>query len=260
MVRNTRDFLKSVFRTAAANCTSKARIHGVDEYLESLRGVVDSLLESLKKPLATRQRALEESVFLRQGDYWILRYEGYATILKATRGLNYVGYLLRHSGRDIHVSELIASLVEPSIPASGVTANGCLRKMDDQLFAARFSDTGPLLDAQAKAEYKRRLYDLRQEVAEAEKFDDRDRAANAQCEIDAIAQQLAAAIGLGGRDRRSSSKAERARSAVTKRIKDAVKRVTDVIPPLGQHLAARIKTGYFCSYRPDPDQPLIWKL
>ena len=77
--------------------------------------------------------------------------------------------------------------------------------------------------------------------------------------MDAIAEQLAAAVGLGGRDRRSSSDAERARSAVTKRIKEAINRIGKVMPALGRHLAARIKTGYFCSYNPHPDRPVAWK-
>ncbi len=77
--------------------------------------------------------------------------------------------------------------------------------------------------------------------------------------MDAIAEQLAAAVGLGGRDRRASSDAERARSAVTKRIKESITRIAEVIPPLGHHLAARIKTGYFCSYNPHPDRPVAWE-
>jgi hypothetical protein len=31
------------------------------------------------------------------------------------------------------------------------------------------------------------------------------------------------------------------------------------IPSLGYHLAARIKTGYFCSYNPHPERPVPWK-
>jgi hypothetical protein len=218
------------------------------------------LLETLEDLLASRpvRHPLEQSAFMRQGDYWIIHYQGQAAILKATRGLNYLGYLLRHPKRDVHVTELISNLVENSNPVAGVTAKGH-RNAGDQVFTDGFSDAGPVLDAQAKAEYKHRLDELRQELAEAEKFNDRDRSAKAREEIDAIAQQLAAAVGLGGRDRRSSSKAERVRSAVTKRIKEAVNRFADVNPPLGRHLSARIKTGYFCSYSPRPDRPVNWK-
>ena len=91
------------------------------------------------------------------------------------------------------------------------------------------------------------------------RFNDSYRAARDHSEMGAVAEHLAAAVGLGGRDRRSSCEAERARSAVTKRIKEAINRIADVIPPLGRHLAARIKTGYFCSYNPHPDRPVAWK-
>jgi non-specific serine/threonine protein kinase len=77
--------------------------------------------------------------------------------------------------------------------------------------------------------------------------------------MDAIVHQLAAAVGLGGRDRRASSDAERARSAVTKRIKESIKKIAELLPLLGRHLAARIKTGYFCSYNPHPDRPVAWR-
>src|SRR6266446_10954076 len=55
------------------------------------------------------------------------------------------------------------------------------------------------------------------------------------------------------------SGAERARSAVTKCIKKAIRKICEAIPSLGYHLAVRIKTGYFCSYNPHPDRPVAWK-
>src|SRR5205823_6447229 len=106
------------------------------------------------------------------------------------------------------------------------------------------SDAGPILDAQAKAEYKHRLDDLRRDLEEAERFSDPVRAEQARIEMDALAEQLASAIGLGGRDRKTGSEAERARSAVTKQIKSSIKRIGEAIPSLGTHLATRIKTGY----------------
>jgi non-specific serine/threonine protein kinase len=88
---------------------------------------------------------------------------------------------------------------------------------------------------------------------------DPQRKTEAQNELQAIADYLASAVGLGGRDRKTSSDAERARSAVTKSIKKAIQRVGEAIPSLGYHLVARIKTGYFCSYNPHPDRPVSWK-
>jgi len=69
----------------------------------------------------------------------------------------------------------------------------------------------PILDEHAKVEYQRRLNELRQELNEAERFKDPQRKAQAQNEVQAIADYLASAVGLGGRDRKTSSDAERAR-------------------------------------------------
>ena len=67
-------------------------------------------------------------------------------------------------------------------------------------------------------------------------------------------------VGLGGRDRTTASAAERARSTVSKRIKDAVRQIGAVHAPLGDHMSRRIKTGQFCSYLPDNVLPIDWNL
>lgn len=182
----------------------------------------------------------EDSLFLRQNDYWIIRYHGHTAFLKSTRGLDCLCYLLRHPARDVHVSELLATPI-------------------DLQASAFFQDAGPILDLQAKAEYKRRIDELRKDMEEAERFNDFCHVAKIRSEIDAIFEQLAAAVGLGGRNRRASSDTERARSAVTKCIKKAIQKIGEAMPSLGYHLAARIKTGYFCSYNPHPNRPSAWK-
>jgi DNA-binding XRE family transcriptional regulator len=217
-----------------------------------------ALVESVRESLADRPtlRTDEESLFLQYNDYWTICYHGHAAFLKDSRGMHCLALLLRYPGREFHVSELLACLILMGAPTPlpAVTAKRRLRDA-----AAGFSDAGPVLDAQAKAEYKRRLKDLRQELEEAERFNDFDRAAKAQHEVNAISRYLASAIGLGGRDRKTSSEAERARSAVTKRIKRAIRKIGEAIPSLGHHLSARIKAGYFCSYNPHPDRPVVWK-
>jgi non-specific serine/threonine protein kinase len=232
-------------------------MNGLDEQIGSPGELAGFPLERLEESLASRRvlRPLEESVFMLQGDYWTIRYQGQAAILKATRGLDCLGYLLRHPGRDVHVSELLATPIDLPAPA----LPGSLREAGGDAVTAGLQNAGPILDYRAKAEYKRRFHELREDLGEAERFNDSYRAARTRNEMDAIADQLAAAVGLGGRDRRASSDAERARSAVTKRIKEAINRIGEVIPPLGRHLAVRIKTGYFCSYTPHPDRPVAWK-
>jgi hypothetical protein len=220
--------------------------------------LAEALVESVRGSLANLPilPTDEESLFVQHNDYWTIRYHGHAAFLKDSRGLHCLALLLRYPGREFHVSELLASLIlmGAPIPPPAVTASRRLRDA-----AAGLSDAGPVLDAKAKAQCKRRLKDLRQELEEAEQFNDLDRAAKAQHEVNAITRQLASAIGLAGRDRKTCSQAERARSAVTKRIKRAIRKIGETIPSLGHHLSARIKAGYFCSYNPHPDRPVVWK-
>jgi hypothetical protein len=71
-------------------------------------------------------------------------------------------------------------------------------------------DADELLDARAKAAYKARLDGLAAEPEEAERCRDPGRAATAAAERDFLIDQLPRTVGLGGRDRRAASHAERA--------------------------------------------------
>jgi hypothetical protein len=57
-----------------------------------------------------------------------------------------------------------------------------------------------------------------------------------------------------------SAMEERARLAVTKRIKAAVKKIEQHHGVLGLHLIASIKTGHQCAYLPDPHDPISWSI
>jgi hypothetical protein len=65
-----------------------------------------------------------------------------------------------------------------------------------------------------------------------------------------VARELAAGLGLGGRARKVSSNAERARVNVRKRVLDAITRIGEHNPALAKYLEQTVKTGTFCSYRP----------
>ena len=62
----------------------------------------------------------------------------------------------------------------------------------------------------------------------------------------------------GGRSGEAESNAERARVAVTKRIKASVAKIGVLHPALAAHLSTRIKTGYFCLYIGDSDKRHAW--
>ena len=171
---------------------------------------------------APRQPRLE---LRREGELWTLVTDTGTRHLRPSKGLVYLERLLARPGRQVHVLELAG--IEH---AAG--------------------DAGAVLDPRAKAEYRRRLDDLGEGLREAEAFGDGARARRLQAEIDALAEQLATAVGLGGRDRRAASDVERTRVNVQRRLKDAIDRVSAVDAALGRYLAAAVKTGTYCVYQP----------
>ena len=102
-----------------------------------------------------------------------------------------------------------------------------------------------------------RLAQLDETLADADRDNLPARSAAAQAERDVLIRELKAAVGLGGRARRLGDDAERARKAVTARIRDSIARIDARHPVLGTHLRESITTGLFCRYA--PAEPPLWR-
>jgi hypothetical protein len=63
---------------------------------------------------------------------------------------------------------------------------------------------------------------------------------------------------LGGRARRASSAAERARLNVTRALRAATGKVSEALPEAGAVLDRRLRTGLYCAYEPDVDDEVRW--
>ncbi len=114
------------------------------------------------------------------------------------------------------------------------------------------------MDDRARREYRTRIRELQGEIDDARAANDPPRAERAEAELDALVQQLSAAFGLSGRARQSGSAVERARSTVTWRIRAAVKRLAEAHPELGRHLRNAVRTGTWCTYR--PETAVTWRV
>jgi hypothetical protein len=108
-----------------------------------------------------------------------------------------------------------------------------------------------VLDERARREVTARARELQETIDEAEAMNDRGRAELAREELDQLVTALSGALGLGGRSRRLGSAAERARSAVTWRIRNAIRKIATAHPPLGRHLDNAVRTGTYCAYAPE---------
>jgi len=161
-----------------------------------------------------------------EGELWTIEGCGELCRLKDSRGLQMLAQLLASPGRELHVLEL-----------SGAQQTDA-------------GDAGETLDAEARQAYTTRLADLREEIEEARAWNDTGRRERLEHEVEALSAQLSAAVGLGGRARRTGSAVERARVNVQRRLTDALRRIGDAAPVLGRRLAATVRTGTFCVYQP----------
>lgn len=180
------------------------------------------------RALATRDaEANHANRFARDGDGWVIAFGGVELRQKSSKGLEDLARLLAHPGLEIAAVDL----ADAHVVAGGA---------------------GELSDAEARRRYEVRLRELQADIDDAAAAGDTGRAERARAEFDSIVDHLSAAYGLGGRTRGSGDPAEKARSAVTWRIRAAIKRLREVHPTLGDHLDRSVTTGRFCVYAPEP--------
>lgn len=191
------------------------------------------------------------ATFRREGEYWTIEFGSAAFRLHDSKGLRHLARLLRTPGVEVHALEL--AQMNAAIPA----AEG---DRDAGLSLADLGSVGPLLDDEAKASYRQRLDEIREERDEAERWNDRERVARLEEESTALLDELTSAFGLGGRARPAASSSERARVSATKAIRASLARIAEYSEDLSAHLEATVRTGTFCSYSPDPRAPISWSL
>ena len=176
-------------------------------------------------------------VFHGEGSSWTLTFEGRTVRLPDAKGLNDLRHLLARPGTPVPVTALHhAADAGPVDSSPGVD----------------------VLDDRARNAYRRRLEELDADINEAQESADTGREARARDERDFLLAELTAAVGLGGRHRRMGDEVERARKAVTMRIRHAIDRIEREHPTLGRHLSLAVRTGRVCSY--EPEQPVTWSL
>ena len=162
-------------------------------------------------------------------------------------------HALPTEGTDEVKDDGVGDIEEMSQPSAEIRSTRRYRRVGG------LGDAGPMLDAQAKQAYRRAILELEEELEDFHTRGDHERADEVQSKLDFLRREFARAVGLGGRDRRAGSAAERARLNVTRAIKAATQKMSERDPEFGKLLEHGIRTGAFCSYLPDPLRPVIWK-
>ena len=163
----------------------------------------------------------------------LLCFEGKRVQLPDSKGLADIATLIGARGADVHVLTLVGHHL------------------------ARMG-ADPVLDQRAKKSYQERLACLAEDIEDAEAAGRAGRAEVLGNERDALIRELAAAAGLGHRDRKLGDQAERARKTVSARVRDALSKIGPVHPELAAHLRGSLRLGTRCSY--SPPAGVTWKV
>ncbi len=238
--------------------TSRARLLAASGDTQAATAILEQLVEELdpRRMALDHQTAAAElerirapeppapsaATLRRRGTGWEAAHDGVRVQLGDTKGLRYLALLIASPGAERHALDLVDRV-------EGVDASGVDRRA--------LGDAGPALDARARAAYRHRVEALRTEIDDALGAGMLEHAESLQDELDRLVRELAAAFGLGGRERREASVVERARLNVTRAIRASIGKIADSLPDAGAALDRAVRTGTYCSYQPPPDD-LPW--
>jgi len=161
------------------------------------------------------------------------------------KGMRYLAELLAQPGVEQHALDLVDRI-------EGVDAEA-------QLDRRVLESAGPMLDARARAAYRKRIEALRGAAAEAMERAELEVAEAMQAELDQLVAELARAFGLGGKDRPVGSAAEKARLNVTRAVRSAIARIHEALPEFSSGLDRHVRTGIYCAYEPGPGA-VTWRV
>lgn len=173
----------------------------------------------------TTSESLLEYHFLKDTNAWKLSFDGYTIQTPEVKGFYDIQKMLSEPHQLFHCAELMGSTLD--------------------------SKGEKLIDEKARRKYQEKILELQSDLEEAEKLSDFVRVETLQEEYDQLIAHLSRSLNLKGRIKKTGSTVEKARSAVTWRIRNAIARIEQYHPMLGAHLSNAIKTGTLCSYKPD---------
>ena len=207
----------------------------VDNYLQDLADFIRKE-KSLSQPeplVEHPSKALEGSSMQFNGNVWEFVFHGEKIVLKDMKGLQDIYRLLSTQDEEHHCLDLMNAGVDESVSENAI-------------------------DAKSKRAYKKRVEELRLKIEDAVEFNDLSTLEMLREEYEHLTEHLSGSLGLGGKSRKLSSTVEKSRSAVTWRIRSAIKKIGNSHQELGEHLSKSIRTGTYCSYK--PDRKISWNL
>ena len=231
------DFRQKILRAETVDSTDALQwIINVNPYREKTNLIPFSeFISGSKVTFASRvySKTAEENhpnFFLKETGRWQIAYDGKLVHLNEVKGFYDLARLLGTPEKQFHCLELVGG---------GLVGTG-----------------EPAFDEKAKRNYQKKISALLEETRRAEDDHDLQRAAELRHEYEEILDHLSVSLGIGRKARKLNDPIDKARSAVTWRIRNAIQKIHGAHPALGKHLSVSIKTGLFCSY--SPEKALKW--
>ncbi|MBZ0180073.1 MAG: tetratricopeptide repeat protein [Melioribacteraceae bacterium] len=175
----------------------------------------------------------KQNIFKMTDNFWLMSFDNLSVQLPEVKGFFDIAKLIKNPEQEIHCSELMGNV---SSKDGGIEA----------------------IDEKAKRKYYAKITELQEELNIAEEMNDVGRVELINSELNQILDHLSQSTGLKGRARKLADPSDRARAAVTLRIKSAIQKIENVHPSLAKHFQNNIKTGTFCIYT--PESPVKWEL
>ncbi|MGC9353648.1 MAG: tetratricopeptide repeat protein [Mariniphaga sp.] len=192
----------------------------------------------ISKPIGSKKTQIQPArnlkpangVFFKENNLWQMEYAGTSVLLPEVKGFIDIAELLANPEKEVHCAELMGNIL---------TGNAEV-----------------LIDDKAKKQYQFRIQEIQQELQEAEANNDIAVSLKLQEEYEKLLNHLSSSLGIRNKARSTGDPVEKARSAVTWRIRNAIRKIENSHPELGKHLDVSVKTGTFCCYR--PEKPIEW--
>lgn len=181
----------------------------------------ENIIQTSKPDVKTKNNSL-----ILNGNMWELTFQNKTVFLKDAKGFHDILKLITEPRKEFHCMELMGS----SIDQKNVTS---------------------VIDDKAKNQYQKKIKQLLIDIEDAKELQNFDLLSKLQEEYDSLVEHLSQSLGINNKPREIGSSVEKARSAVTWRIRSAIKKINVVHPSLGKHLSKSISTGTFCSYNPE---------
>jgi FMN phosphatase YigB (HAD superfamily) len=170
--------------------------------------------------------------------------------LADSKGLRYIHRLLETPGVEVYALDLEV----------GSRAAAAIIVPDEEGVYTGPPSREDIVDQQALRAYRQRIEELREELEEADRNNDAERASGAREELEYLIDEVARVTQPRGTPTKMRDETERARVNVTRTIKSAIQKISEQDQSLGHHLDHDIRTGTYCLYKPDPATAPDWAL